>query len=538
MKRITCLLLVLVMLCLAACSAQPEPQSTTVPTQETTTEPAPTEDPEDALPDHHFSKMEYTRPDPEAVLTAQSELMALLPTADWTQLDEAVSAYLDIHHAFEDMFVLTRIHYNLDLSDSYWEEEYQYCSQELTRVQTGYEKLLYALADTEYVRQLEESYLGIGALSAYTGTSFLTEEMEALILEETRMMDEYYTLSAQLAPSATDVFEQIEALLVEMVKLRRKIAATAGYDSFPEYAYKYTNGGRDYGPAEARAYLDQVRTEIAPLFAEIGTYAPPIKQPESGTAFEYLKALTQKAGGTLQETFTFMEEGKLYDAGMGPNKMWAGFCAYLNSRNAPYIFIHPTAGGSVPVALTHEFGHFCQMRAGKGLRLNVDTTEVFSQALEYLGMIYGDGTQNQYQRYSLLQVYVTSAAQADFELRLYALPEEELTPENINALFVQVGKDWGIATAGGFNRSGLVATLHFYLSPMYMLSYCVSGDTALQMYQLELQTPGAGLSCFEKALTTNQTKLLGFTEEMGLTSPFAPGHVQQIREIWNTLLLK
>lgn len=39
---------------------------------------------------------------------------------------------------------------------------------------------------------------------------------------------------------------------------------------------------------------------------------------------------------------------------------------------------------------------------------------------------------------------------------------------------------------------------HFFSAPYYVISYCVSNDAALQIYQLEQETPGAGLKAFSR----------------------------------------
>ena len=64
---------------------------------------------------------------------------------------------------------------------------------------------------------------------------------------------------------------------------------------------------------------------------------------------------------------------------------------------------------------------------------------------------------------------------------------------------------------------------------MYIISYVVSNDAALQLYQLELQTPGAGAEIFEESLDTEEGYFLAFLEEAGLQSPF--GRVAEVREL-------
>jgi oligoendopeptidase F len=218
-----------------------------------------------------------------------------------------------------------------------------------------------------------------------------------------------------------------------------------------------------------------------------------------------------------------METGGLYDIGYSNTKMNTGSTTYLADHKVPYVFMN---GGNA-TGVVHEFGHFCDGYVSRGHIPNVDTAEVYSQGMEYMSMFYADGTQNETEAYSLLRCYVLAAAQADFELRLYEMPAQEVTADSIVKLYAQVGTDWKLSFVGGFNKQGLVTTLHYYLSPMYMLSYAVSGDAALQLYELESGQAGAGLRCYEEFLASGQVQLLALLEEADLRSPFEPGAIEK-----------
>ena len=72
MKRVFALLVISALLLCTACSGDaPKTTDPTAAPQATEPTTEPTVNAEDTLPDYHFSKMEYTRPDSQAVLTAQ-----------------------------------------------------------------------------------------------------------------------------------------------------------------------------------------------------------------------------------------------------------------------------------------------------------------------------------------------------------------------------------------------------------------------------------------------------------------------------------
>jgi hypothetical protein len=66
---------------------------------------------------------------------------------------------------------------------------------------------------------------------------------------------------------------------------------------------------------------------------------------------------------------------------------------------------------------------------------------------------------------------------------------------------------------------------------MYIISYVVSNDAALQLYQLELEQTGKGLACLESNLGTTQGQLLAFLEGAGLKSPFETGRLTSVKEL-------
>lgn len=521
-KRIALFLILALLLCVSGCGQQPA-------TNPQTTQPAV----EDTLPDYHFSKMEYIRPDPQTVLSAQEACETAAQSGDWEQLRAAVAAYLDQYNHFCTMSQLANIHYSLDLSDADWEAENDYCAVESVSVMAGYEQLGYALAATEFVDQLESDELyGKNGLLYYKGENYLTEELEALLQQEANLQNQYYVLTEGVSSLANAPLDELGELLAQLVLLRQNIAAAAGYNSYADYAYDRLFH-RDYTPDQAQSYLDQVRTEIAPILA--GSQSSGKVAFAADTALEYLGTMTQNAGGVLAETFELLETGGLYDIAYGSNKMNAGFCRYLPDYQVPYIFVN-SRGADAAVGLTHEFGHFCDGYAGKGLLRNVDAAEIYSQGMEYMSMFYADGTLSDIERYGLLNVYVVSAAQADFELQMYALPPEEVTADRLVKLYVQVGSDWGLTYVGGFDKPSLLMTLHYYLSPMYMLSYAVSGDAALQLYELEMQEAGAGLACYEKLLDSQQVRLLSLLEEAELRSPFEPGAIEKSRDTFTQMM--
>ena len=158
--------------------------------------------------------------------------------------------------------------------------------------------------------------------------------------------------------------------------------------------------------------------------------------------------------------------------------------------------------------------------------------EIFSQGMEYLSLCYAEAEED-FIRMKLadsLCTYVEQAAYADFELQLYLLPEGEITGEKLLALYEQVCEGYGFRSLDWDPRD-MVTVPHFYELPHYVISYAVSNDAAMQLYEMELRAPGSGAESFAENLTTEAEGLMSFLKEAELKSPFDRiGEVKGIME--------
>ena len=71
---------------------------------------------------------------------------------------------------------------------------------------------------------------------------------------------------------------------------------------------------------------------------------------------------------------------------------------------------------------------------------------------------------------------------------------------------------------------------HLYVAPMYMISYVLSNDVAMQIYEAEASERGSGRDLLEENLDTDEMTLLSFVSSAGLADPFTQGRVAQLRE--------
>ena len=291
---------------------------------------------------------------------------------------------------------------------------------------------------------------------------------------------------------------------------------------------------------QAQQLLDEIKEELVPLYLRIAdsdVWALGNRTSYEKETFQYVKDCAKAMGGSVWEAFSVMDKAKLYDISYGKNKYDASFEVYLNAYMEPYIFVNPSLTVYDQLTFAHEFGHFCNDYASYGSMAGIDVAEIFSQGMEYLSLCYGSGTEDlqKLKMADCLGTYVEQAAYASFEQQIYMLPQEELTVENIHALYEKTGKAYGFDTWNWDSRSYVCIT-HYFTSPMYIISYVVSNDAALQIYQMEKMTAGAGLALYEKNLATQEGRFLDFVELAGLQSPFGGDRMKDVRQMLESIL--
>ena len=477
-----------------------------------------------------FSDMTYTRPD----LGGAEELyLAVLKSAQAGEdVDTVLEKIWDFYDAYDlcmNSYDLAYIHYQSNLSDFYWRTEYEYCAANTPLLDLYLEALYCGLGLTDLRGPLEEEYFGEGWFEAYDDGGIYDDTLVTMMEQEQELVSDYYDLIALAGDYATaeDYYaahaDTLAGLLAELVLLRQEQAQWLGYDSYTDFAWDYYYV-RDYTPAQADRYLESIRRELVPLYQELdqeSLWLPAQEECGEATVFDYVKTTAQAMGGVTWDAFRLLEQAELSDISTSPNKSGISFEVYLTAYYEPYVMVSGTGTRYDCLTFAHEFGHFANDYAAAGSYAGIDVMEVFSQGMEYLSLCYTEADDDfvDMKLADSLSVYVEQAAYAEFERKIYDLPTHLVTAEKLLALYEQVCRSYGFDDAAWDPRD-LVTVPHFYSSPLYVISYVVSNDAAMQLYQLELANPGAGKTIYENSLDTEESCFLAFLREAGLESPF------------------
>jgi len=488
-----------------------------------------------------FSKMKYTRPDMDALEASLDR------TCDAAMAGKPVKTILNyvygFYYAYDAFYTnmsLAYIHYSADLTDSYWEEEYDFCSKNAAAVDAALDELNYTLAACSQRKQLEKEYFGEGFFDDFEDADSVWEpSFMDLLDDESELLDKYYDLTEESGDDWDTNYDEMAQLLVDLIAVRQEIAAEAGYDTYPEFAYDFYHY-RDYTPQQAETYCENIRDAL---------YEPYIRLDQSDVwekvylsecsekdTYRYVQTAANAMGGTFQEAFKHLDTYELCDISYSDNKFTGSFEVYLWTYASPFIFMYPYGDATDQLTFAHEFGHFCNDYACNGSYAATDVAEVHSQAFEYMSLLYGKDTEllTRYKMADSLCVYMEQAAYALFEQQAYRLTGEELTAENVARLYEEVCLSFGF-DSWGWDPRDFVTVHHFYTEPMYMISYVVSNDLALQFYQLELDKKGEGLKLYEESLLSQDSYILDFADAYGLESPFAKGRMKKLSGLFNEM---
>ena len=522
-----------------------------------------------------FSKIAYERPDLDA-LTADFEALTDDLKGEKLSVFKAVSRLEEVYDAYNDFYTMDAIaelRYYHDVTDSFYADECDWFLESEPTVDQLFEGLCWASANCSIARELDEKFWGGWVVDAYGGEEesasmdpeyvAIAQKENAILAEYRRVMSDptvtwrgkersYWDLQqddsigyddwAEIRSLYYDKYEPILGeLYIRLVGVRQEEAAYFDYDSYEEYAYAWLYG-RDYGPEETEALLEQIRAELAPLYDELALNdrwdALRYTEVNKRENFEALETAAEAMGGTILDAFQEMKRYELYDIDISEKKGDLSYQTYLYSYEVPFAFVKTEGWSDDILNFGHEFGHFVDAWYNYNGTDSNDLAEVFSQGMEYLLLSrVPEDYREELTEYKLLDTVDTFTQQgsfAEFEREVYARPAAEWTPESLNELSLKLAKDYGYFQEGreDYYAKSWIDINHFFDNPFYVVSYVVSNDAAFQIYERECAEAGEGLAVWNKLLPRDRDGFLETLEvQGGLEDPFAPDRMKEIADL-------
>lgn len=495
-----------------------------------------------------FDQIEYSRPDVDAMKRLGGDIEKLLDEhASRKDIVSSLDDFIDMYTNFSTMTVLAGIYNDLDVNNEYYAEEYSYCNSMWGEVLRIFDDVMLACSNSHMYAFLDANYFG-GFLEENYGLEdgyIPDDELVELQTKESELLNDYRRLLIDFyASDSYDIYEEynepVAEIYIELVKLRRAIAEEMGYDSYIEYAY--TCFGREYEPDDLDGYTAAVKQKLVPLYkdlSEAGTFDDmyyELRELSEDETLSVLSAAVQKMGDGVYEPLQFMKNSGLYDISSSDSKIDSSYVIYLDDYDVPYLFSKTFGLADDVLTVGHEFGHYVDHYINYGVDLSNDSAEMFSQGMEYLLLEYIDDEElaaelTEYKMLNSLYVYISQLSLNEFEERVYALSDEELTVENINSIFSEVAEEYGYADE---YDADLLPCLwidisHLFNKPFYVISYCVSDSAAFELYNLELGESGRGLDAYLSLVdVSDEYGFLELLENEGLSSPLTADTIDRI----------
>ncbi len=518
-----------------------------------------------------FGELEYVSPTIEPIQEGYASVQTMVEENASTaqEIVDAFEAVFEDHLFFDTMHSLAYIRYSLDLSDSYYDEEYNRCEELSPQLNQAQEKCYVAMSESPLRSELEELYFGEDFFLFYDENRIYSKDsVVALMQEESAVESEYLALQNDptvLWKGVETSFDELMAdpnlpyedylqvyrlyytkyasqsaeLFAKLIRIRKEIATELGYESYADFAYSYLYE-RDYTPAQVAEYCDEIADEFPSLLFTAVMAQADLPSKKIADSLRLFEDTVESFGGVIKTAYEFMADYDLWDTSISSNKLPGSYMTYLNSYEMPFLYVSPNETLGDLTTLCHEFGHFVDGYVNCGGFSSIDCAEVFSQGLEFLALNRAD--LNPKERSTLIRskaadsvlVFLSQACYAEFETLAYDLPEEKLTAQGLNDLFTECSRKYGMSLLymgmEDLLAYGWVDIQHFFIAPHYVISYCVSNDAALQIYQREMAS-GDGLDLYYEMLCQpTDSTLPQLLEETGLVSPFAEGRIRNLAD--------
>lgn len=524
-----------------------------------------------------FDDMPYVRPDASA-FRAQAErvMQALQNGGGYRRVLAMLDELFALYFSADTMSAIADIQSCRDVTDAYWAGEYAACLSALTEIGDVLEDVYLACASSPYKDRLEREYFGPDFTAEYgeDAEEKMSEGYVRLLEQENELLVEYRDILSQptvmvngnevpVSDILYDVwgnrdynnllnayYEKYNPILgdvfIRLMQVRKAQAQELGYNSYAEMMYDI-GFDRDYSVEEGQAFIESVKSRLLPVYRQRmdqDRYADLmegiiLEEQLYGT----LEIVADSLGGEVQKAYEFMRRNELSDLSMSDVKADMSYTTYLTDYEAPFLFVNPYGDRTDIITVTHEFGHYAEEYISNCAYRSMDVSEVFSQAMQFLSlrpmtaMLGGEGgsTLRLLNLYDILDTFLWETLYAEFELRAYQM--ENPSVEALNDLMWTLYKEYGLDQT--WDRESVIDWVditHLFEQPFYVISYPVSACCALEIYERDMQTGGAGLESYLRLAETEEIGIVAATAAAGLQNPITDERVQAVASFLDSQL--
>lgn len=546
-----------------------------------------------------FQQFEYRRPDMQAFAAQFDTLLAQFESASDLETQDAVFQHINqIRMEYDSMLNICHVRHTVNTKDAFYTLENDFFNFENPNfealVNRFYEKMLHSPFRAQLQEKWGKQLFLIAEMERKTFEPIVLEDMQ----EENRLASDYvklkaaaqisfndevqnlssiikYELSAdrstrKAASAAKWAFfeknqEAIETLFDQLVKVRHQTAVKLGYKNFVELAYTRLRRS-DYNSDMVVAYREQVRQYIVPLASQLYErqrvrlgleklkfYDEEVRfqsgnaKPQGDPAWILDNAAQMYAELSPQTDafFSFMRESELMDVQTKPGKATGGYCTYISTHGAPYIFSNFNGTSGDVEVLTHEVGHAFQVFMSRHFTIHeyhwpsYESAEIHSMSMEFftwdwMHLFFKEQTEKfKFNHISNAISFLPYGVAVDeFQHRVYENPE--LTPQERNQVWKEIEQKYlphrdydgnAFLENGGFwQRQN-----HIFSAPFYYIDYTLAQICAFQFWKRDLENHESAWSDYVKLCEAGGSQsFLELVKLANLRSPFDPGCVESV----------
>ena len=339
--------------------------------------------------------------------------------------------------------------------------------------------------------------------------------------------------------------DKFEGIFDQMVGLREKIAANAGFSNYLEYAFRERKRF-DYTPADCVEFHRAVETEIMPVVRELQKTRcahlelsslrpwdmevdpfnrPPLKP--FGNVAEMVsrtQRIFNRLDASLAGGFQQMQDLKLLDLDNRKGKAPGGYQSTLNEARLPFIFMNAVGVQRDVETMLHEAGHAFHALATRPEPIYpyrhapIEFCEVASMSMELLGNehleeFYSTPEANRARRTHLegiLKFFPWMATIDAFQHWIYT-HRGHTRADRSAAWLALMDRFGGLLDWRGYEKARANLwhrQLHIFLHPFYYVEYGIAQLGALQVWANSRRDPAKALRDYQAALALGGSRPL------------------------------
>lgn len=551
---------------------------------------------------HTFDNYKYMRPQFDSFSRAfREELARFENAASAEEQGQSLARINDMRTEFTSMYNICHIRHTMDTRDEFYEKENEYFDQQMPAydglVNDLYKKLIASPFRQALERKWGSQLFAIAELSLKT----FDESAIGLLQEENKLSSQYTKLKAkakigfrgeehnlssivryemdkdrdtrrEAARAKWGFFEEnaaeVEGLFGQLVKVRHRIARELGYENFVALGYARMLRS-DYGPEMVANFRRQIETCIVPIatrlyerqrrrlgLEKLKYYDEdlrfPAGNPEPQGEPEWIvrqaRQMYSELSGETREFFDFMNQARLMDLTTRPGKATGGYCTYIGSYQAPFIFSNFNGTSGDIDVLTHEAGHAFQVYSSRNIGINeynwptFEACEIHSMSMEFftwpwMQLFFRQDTGKYKFSHLSNALYFLPYGVAVDEFQHYVYENPEATPAERNQAWRGIERKYlphrdydghEFLEKGGFWQK----QSHIFAMPFYYIDYTLAQICAFQFWKKDQESHRQAWSDYVRLCNAGGSRsFLELVKLANLRSPFEDGCVASVVDV-------